>query len=177
VPVFPPAAPVTVLVDGRPIAAYVRAFVRDGRVFMPVATVLHNLADRAWFEGGAVVAARNGREARIPIGRTGPGALETTFVSVAPLARALGDSVAYDAIAHRLEIRTAPGLPVASPTPFGASAVPIPASTVFTPVPPATPRPIWSGPALPRRTPLPNPPPRDAIGSQPANSSRDERTR
>jgi len=157
VPVFPPSAPVTVSIDGRPSLAYVRAFVAHGRVFAAVSPLLLRLADRVWFDRGTLVVERDGRRVRValPQGASEP---ETTFVEVAPILRALGDSVTFERRFGRLEIRTpAAGEPApASPPPVRASPVP---RTVFTPEPVATPRPVWSGSPLPRRTPLPLPSP------------------
>src|SRR5581483_1198698 len=63
--VFPPAAPVTVAVDGRRIAAYVRAELAGGRVYAPL-SLLRTLVDRLWIEGGAVFVESAGRRARVP---------------------------------------------------------------------------------------------------------------
>jgi hypothetical protein len=144
------------LVDGRPLPTYFRAYVLDGRVFAPLVPVLLRVADRAWLEGSIVVAERDGRSVRVllPAGARN----ESAYVAVGPLVRRLGDAVAYDSRRHRLEIWTAPPA-VAEPTPFDASVPSVPPRQVFTPQPIATPRPVWSGSPLPRRTPLPAPTP------------------
>ena len=159
VPVFPPPAPVTMLIDGRPLPTYFRAYVAGGRVFAPLEPVLLRLADSAWIEGSTLVISRDGRIVRVllPGGDRGEGA----YVEVGPLVRGLGDAVAYDGKRRVLEVWT-PGPTVSSPTPFDSSAPTAPPQTVFTPQPVATPRPLWTGPPLPRRTPLPvgkSPPP------------------
>lgn len=140
------------LVDGRPLPTYFRAYIADGRVFAPLEPVLLRLADRAWVEGSTLVISRDGRVVRVllPGGDRGEGA----YVAVGPLVRRLGETVVYDRKRRVLEVWT-PGSTVSSPTPFDASAPAAPARAVFTPQPVPTPRPIWSGPPLPRRTPLP----------------------
>lgn len=152
VPVFPPPAAVTMLVDGRPLPAYFRAYVVDGRVFAPLEPVLLRLADRAWIEGSTLVIQRDGRSVRVllPGGKRSEGA----YVAVGPLVRRLGDTIAYDGRRRILEVWTATPT-VTTPTPFDGSAASAPPREVFTPQPVATPRPVWSGPPLPRRTPLP----------------------
>ena len=152
VPVFPPSAPVTMLVDGRPLPAYFRAYVVDGRVFAPLEPVVLRLADRAWIEGATLVIQREGRSVRVLL--PGGDRSEGIYVAVGPLLRSLGDAMAYDARRRRLEVWT--GAPMVTfPTPYDESAPSSPPRDVFTPEPVATPRPVWSGPPLPRRTPLP----------------------
>ena len=156
--VFPPGAPVTVSLDGRPLPSYVRAYVADGRVFAPVRPLLSRLADRLWFEGNVLVIVRDGRTVRIPLGARTPDALDSAFVTIVPVLQALGESVSYDARLRLLDVRTTRSYGIATEPPF----VPGPSSSprvVFTPEPIATPRPVWSGSPLPRRTPLPEPPP------------------
>ncbi|HEY1975661.1 MAG TPA: hypothetical protein VGG89_03880 [Candidatus Baltobacteraceae bacterium] len=152
VPVFPPPAPVTMLVDGRPLPAYFRAYVVEGRVFAPLEPVLLRLADRAWIEGSTLVIERDGRSVRVllPGGKRSEGA----YVAVGPLVRRLGEAVAYDGHRRVLEVWTEAPM-VTAPTPFDATTPTVPPRPVFTPQPEATPRPVWSGPPLPRRTPLP----------------------
>lgn len=152
VPVFPPPAPVTMLVDGRPLAAYFRAYVVDGRVFAPLEPVLLRLADRAWIEGSTLVIQRDGRSVRVLL--PGGQRSESAYVAIGPLVRRLGDTIAYDARRRVLEVWTVAPT-VTAPTPFEAAAPSAPPSEVFTPAPVSTPRPVWSGPPLPRRTPLP----------------------
>jgi hypothetical protein len=158
VSVFPPGAPVTVRLDGRPLPSYVRAYVADGRVFAPVRPLLSRLADRLWFEGNVLVIVRDGRSVRIPLGTRTPDALDSAFVTIGPVLRALGETVTYDTQQRLLDVRTTRSEGIAAEPPF----VPGPSSSpraVFTPEPVATPRPLWSGSPLPRRTPLPQPPP------------------
>lgn len=154
--VFPPAPAVTVAVDGRKVAAYVRARVVDGRVYAPLSLV-RVLVDRMWFEGGAVVVERAGRRAHVPLSLRFSRDAEGAIVALGPLLRALGDDVRYDARARVLDVRAPTAIPVVPATPYAGR--PIPARAVFTPEPVPTPRPTWSGSPLPRRTPLPAPAP------------------
>jgi hypothetical protein len=156
VSVFPPGAPVTVRIDGLPLPSYVRAYVADGRVYAPVRPLLSKLADRLWFEGNVLVIVRDGRTVRVPLGARAPDALDSAFVTIAPILRALGETVAYDARERLLEVRTTRSAGLTTPQ----AGLPEPSSSpppypVFTPEPVATPKPAWSGPPLPRRTPLP----------------------
>ena len=144
----------TVAVDGRTVAAYVRARVVDGRVYAPL-SLLRLLVDRMWFEGGAVVIERAGRRVHVPLSLRSQGDADTSSVALGPLLRALGDDVRYDARTHVFEVRTPPAVPVVPATPYDGG--PLPARSVFTPEPVPTPRPEWSGSPLPRRTPLPAP--------------------
>jgi len=155
--VFPPAAPVTVAVDGRRIAAYVRAELAGGRVYAPL-SLLRTLVDRLWIEGGAVFVESAGRRARVPLALRFSEGIGGLGVEVAPVLRALGDSVYYSPPSRTLEVRTPPPQPVASAQP--PETMPVAPRDVFTPEPSATVRPVWSGSPLPRRTPLPAPPAR-----------------
>ncbi len=148
----------TVVVDGRPLLAYLPAYLDAGRVYAPVDPLLLRVADRVWREGDVLVVERDSRRIRIPLGAMQPGDVRLEYVAVGPALRALGDRVRYDPAAHRLLVETAAAASIGTPSPFvpGGGAPP---RQVFTPQPVATPRPVWTGPALPRRTPLPAPPP------------------
>lgn len=154
-PVFPPPAVVTVLVDGRPLPAYYRAYLARGRVLAPLVPVLRRLADRAWFDGEALVVERDDRRVRVIVPNLDR--IASTYVSVGVLARRLGETVAYDRANRELNVWTAAAT-VSLPTPFDPMLPEASPSAIFTPQPIATPRPQWSGPPLPRRTPLPAPP-------------------
>jgi hypothetical protein len=156
VPVFPP---VTVLVDGRPLPTYLSAYVRDGRVFVPVAPIVQRLADRAWYEDATLVVERGDRQIRVRIAPAFVDRLDAAFVAVAPLVRGLGETLSYDASGRLLNVHTGRLAAIALPSPFDSNAPSVAPTTVFTPQPVQTPRPVWSGSPLPRRTPLPNQPP------------------
>ncbi len=154
VPLFPPGVPVTVVLDGRVLAAYAKAFLAGGRVFVPVDPLLMRLADRIYYEGTTLTLERGGRRIRILMVR-GSAGVNGAYVMAAPILQALGATVRYDAREHALFVRSGPGNVLVSPTPFhGVLPSPAP-SAVFTPEPVATPRPVWTGSPLPRRTPLP----------------------
>jgi hypothetical protein len=159
VPLFPPQAPVSVLIDGRPLAAYVRAYVSGERVYAPIAPLLTRLADRFWFDGDTLIVERGDRRVRIRLAPRYRGELNGAYVPAGPTLRALGARVRYDGATHRLMVTVTARAVVASPTPFNASAPSLAPSEVFTPTPPSTPRPVWTGSPMPRRTGLPFPPP------------------
>jgi hypothetical protein len=148
-----------VLIDGRPLAAYKHSYLAGGRVFTPVAPLLTRFADRIWFEDETLVLERAGRVVRVHVASAFPGTLNSTFVPAGPVLRALGASVHYQPTMHRLIVSTSARIVVASPTPFNPALPSVAPIEVFTPTPPVTPRPIWTGSPLPRRTALPFPPP------------------
>jgi hypothetical protein len=158
VPLFPPDVSVTVLVDGRPLAAYVRAYESDGRVYAPVAPLLTRLADRFWFEGDTLHIERAGRGVSVRLEPRFRGELDGTYVPAGPVLRALGAAVRYDPSARRLAVTLPKERALASPSPFDPSQRGVAPNPVFTPVAPPTPRPVWTGSPLPRRTALPYPP-------------------
>jgi hypothetical protein len=160
VPLFPPGAPVTVLIDGRPLRAYARAYVANGRVFAPVDPLLTRLADRLWFEGNTLVVQRGERRVRVPVTGGPAAALDGAYVAAGPVLHDLGVAARYDAATHRLLVRAGERESVASPTPFNAAAPAVAPTAVFTSSPEPTPRPVWTGSPMPRRTALPYPPPR-----------------
>jgi hypothetical protein len=160
VPLFPPRPPVTVLVDGRPLRAYARAYIVNGRVFAAVDPLLTRLADRLWFDGDTLVVQRGRRRVRVPIPGGRAAALDAAYVPAGPVLRQLGVTARYDAGTHRLFVRVGEREIVASPTPFNAAAPAVAPTAVFTPSPEPTARPIWTGSPMPRRTALPFPPPR-----------------
>jgi hypothetical protein len=93
----------------------------------------------------------------VPLGTRTPDALDSAFVTIVPVLRALGENVTYDSRERLLDVRTTRSEGIAAEPPF----VPGPSSpprVVFTPEPVTTARPVWSGSPLPRRTPLPGPP-------------------
>jgi hypothetical protein len=159
VPTFPPPTPVSIVVDGRPLAAYVRAYAFEGRVYAPVSPLLTRLADRVWSQGDELVIQRGNVRIRVALAHSLAGQLNGDFVAVGPVLRALGASVRYEPSGRRLIVRVPPRAVVESPTPFDPNAPSVRPSAVFTaPVSPS-PRPAWTGSPLPRRTPLPAPPP------------------
>jgi hypothetical protein len=148
-----------VLIDGRSLPAYARAYVFGGRVYVPVAPLLTHLADRLWFDGNTLVAQRGTRSVRIRIEPRYRGELNGAYVPAGPVLVALGASVRYDGEMHRLIVTVPTRAVVASPTPYNAAAPSVAPTAVFTPLEPQTPRPIWTGSPQPRRTALPFPPP------------------
>jgi hypothetical protein len=155
VPVFPPAPPVTIVIDGRRVAQYVRAFVAGGRVYAPVWPTLYLVADRVWVQGSTLVVERHGRSVRAVLEAGSARVPRVGYVALAAVLRGLGDTVGYLSRPRILEVRTPAAASVGMPTPFRAPEMPVSPRTVFTPEPVATTRPRWTGSPLPRRTPLP----------------------
>ncbi|HEY9085731.1 MAG TPA: hypothetical protein VIN40_07335 [Candidatus Tyrphobacter sp.] len=158
-PILPLAAAVTVLLDGRPVPAYARAFASAGRTYAPLAPYVTRIADRLWYEGNTVVIERGARRVRLRLASVAPDALDREYVAIAPVLRGLGASVGYDARARTVDVVSAPGHEIATPAPFDPNAPQVAPRVIFTPVPIPTPRAVWHGPAIPRRTPLPFPEP------------------
>jgi hypothetical protein len=152
-----------VTLNGRPISAYNRAFVSAGRVFAPVRPFVTALSDRTWIDGNRLEIVRDGRRVSVLLRDR---AADRAYVPLAEIARELGARVEY--CKGQLDIRTAPRAAITAPTPLPAAALVSPRN-VFTPMPLPTPKPVWSGPALPRRTPLP-------YASQPPALLRGERS-
>jgi len=141
------------------MAAYARAYLAGGRVLVPVAPLLTELADRVWFEGDTLILERGTRRVRVKLIPAPNGALNGTYVPAAPVLAALGVTALYEPAAHALLISIPRSGAVASPTPFNPAMPSVSPGPVFTPVSPPVPQPIWSGSPLPRRTALPFPPP------------------
>ncbi len=158
-PLFPPTAAVAVTVDGKPLAAYVRAYVVGNRVYAPASPLLSQLADRMWLHGDLLTIIRGTKLVRVRIAAGDSAQLDTAFVAVGPVLRAFGADVRYEAARRRLDVSFVRRASVASPTPFDPAAPSAAPSAVFTPLAAPTPRPVWTGSPLPRRTPLPLPPP------------------
>jgi hypothetical protein len=148
-----------VLIDGRPLVGYAHAYLAGGRVFAPIAPLLTGLADRLWFEDGTLVIVRGDRRIRIQLLPARASQFDATYVAAAPVLRALGATVRYEAKERRLVVALSTRGVITSPTPFDESVPSVAPTTVFTPMPPSTPRPIWTGSPYPRRTALPFPPP------------------
>lgn len=146
------------VIDGRRVATYARAFVAGGRVFTPASLLLRAIADRIWLEGDRLVVERDGRRVRVAFLPKSAVGLDATYVAIGPLLRQLGERVQYRARSGYLDVRTPPAAPIASATPFQPQRLAPPARPVFTPEPEPTARPVWNGSPLPRRTPLPFPP-------------------
>jgi hypothetical protein len=155
VPILPLTALVTVLLDGRPIQAYARPYEVGGRIYAPVKPYLTRVAERLDYEGDVLILQRGGRTIRLRLDEVAPDALDRAYVAIAPLLRALGERVRYNASSKTREVFAPEAYEIATPAPFDARAPQVPPRIVFTPEPIPTPRPVWHGPAVPRRTPLP----------------------
>jgi hypothetical protein len=148
-------AAVTVVLDGKPLLAYNSALEVNGRIVAPLHPFVTGIADRLWFEGNSLVIVRDGRTVRIPGVRRAPDAFDHAYIPLASILRALGVRVTYTPERHRVDISLREETVVATPEPFDPVAPTVAPRVVFTPTPQTTPRPVWSGSPLPRRTPLP----------------------
>lgn len=156
-PILPVAAAIAVLLDGRPVSAYAPAYVVGGRTYAPLVPYVSRLVDRIAYAGGKLVLSRGSRQYSLRLEPAFPDALDRQYVALAPMLRALGISVSYDAASHSVDVVLPAPAEVASPQPFDPLAPQVTPHVVFTPTPkPALPI-VWRGPAIPRRTPLPYP--------------------
>lgn len=151
---FPPTQAITIILDGRPVAAYARPFAQGGRAFAPIRPFITALADRVWYDGNVLVIAIHGRVARVYLSAANE-PLAGAYVAIAPLMRALGEQVWYDANLRAVEIATPPACAVASARPYNPNAPTVSPRSVFTPNPTPTQRPVWTGSPEPRRTAIP----------------------
>ncbi len=158
-PILPLAAAITVLLDGRPVASYEPAYLAAGRAYAPLAPYVTRIADRLEYVGPELVITRGFYSARVRLNRVEPDALDHEYVAIAPVLRALGETVFYDARTRTLRVHTPAPEPAVSPAPFNPREPQQVPRVVFTPSPIPTPRAQWHGPAFPRRTPLPYPVP------------------
>lgn len=156
---IPPAAAVSVRVDGSPVLAYARAIVIGGHTYAPIEPYLTAVSRCVAFGDGELVIARDDRSVRIRMQITSPDALDRAYVEIAPLLRELGERVSYDAAEKTVDVTTPGEVIVVTPAPSNPLATPLAPRAVFTPTPLPTPVPIWTGSPEPRRTPLPYPVP------------------
>jgi hypothetical protein len=144
---------VTVVIDGRPVVASTPALLFGGSVSAPIDPFARLIATRIAVDGerGSITIERDGKRVtfNVPYVRDG-----RTRIPLGATARALGDSVSYDAATHVLRIDSPPPAPLATMTPFGGWTPPPGPLPTFTPNPVATPRPVVSGVPRPRRTPI-----------------------
>lgn len=158
-PILPLAAAVTVLLDGRPVLSYAHAYIAAGRTYAPLAPYVTRIADRIGYDGNGLVIQRGERCTRLVLMRVSPDALDREYVPLAPLLRALGATVVYDARRRLVEVDSPSPRAIRTPQPFDANAPQVTPRVIFTPTPMPQPPFVWRGPAVPRRTPLPYPEP------------------
>ena len=142
------------VLDGRPIRSYTPLTLLRGRVVGPVQPYLTRIAEQISYAGGYLVLTRGTRRVRIPMALSPGTALDQAQLPLVPLLRALGEQVDVDAPKGRIEV-TSPGPVVVLPAPFDPAARQVPPTVVFTPAPAATPKMVWDGVPVPRRTPIP----------------------
>jgi hypothetical protein len=161
--------PVTVVVDGRTIAASQQAMLAGGIVVAPAQPFLRDIAptivaDRA---RGTLTLSRNGDTVTVTVGSRlarvgGAGVLlpiapylrdGVVVIPLAAVARALGSSAAFEGASKTLRIALPPTAPLGTPSPYA----PIPGGPSPLPVrvdPTPAPRATTPGSPVPRRTPI-----------------------
>jgi len=138
------------------VRSYVAVYLHRGHILAPLDPFVTRLATRIEYRRSAMIVVRGDRSVAVRLEtRRRPEHLQTTFVEIAPLLRALGEIVRYDPRARVLDVRSPQGITIVTPTPFNPSVREAPPAPVFTPVPVPTPRPVFTGIPIPRRTPLP----------------------
>lgn len=153
--IFPPAAALTVVLNGKPVRSYNAPYVVHGRVMAPIEPFVTSIATEIRFDGSALIARLGDYFAQVPMRRSPlPQQYAQTYVAIGPIVRTLGAQIRYDAHTHIVYVRTPPVL-LALPTPFNPAVPRVAPSIVFTPSPVQTPRPTVTGTPLPRRTPIP----------------------
>ena len=143
---------VTVVVDGRIVAAAQPARLVAGTVLAPLVPFAWALAQRISVdpEAGSITIARGSASLTMDFPPADGGAL----IPLGTAARGLGDSVRYDAASRTLFIATPAPRPLATLTPFAGYVPPPGPLPTFTPTPVPTPRPTVTGIPQPRRTPI-----------------------
>ena len=157
------AALVTLLVDGSIVPSVPTPSLQSGHVVVPV-MVVARIADRVDAAPDGTLTVRRGEHVCIarPIDAGDP-----AVVAVAPLARCLGGSVAWDSRAKTLELAFSEPVLIRTMPPYDPNAPQVAPTTIFTPEPaPPTPRVLATGSPRPRRTAIPVTP------SQPLTSPR-----
>ena len=158
---------VSVVVDGRAIEASRGAILRRGTVFAPLDPFVRRIADRVATGPASTITLSRGSESVVfavgsPIVRSG---IAVEQIPIAPFvrggeaniplavaARALGETVTYDARARVVYVRLGRS-PIARMTPFGGYTPPQ-SPVTFSPTSTPAPRVIVTGIPRPRRTPI-----------------------
>jgi hypothetical protein len=102
-----------------------------------------------------MIVSRGDRRLRIALTRREPSQLAHTYVALGPVLRGLGARVEFDRARRLIVVRSPRPVGIRSPAPFDPQAPQVAPTTVFTPEPVPTPRPVWTGSPRPRRTPIP----------------------
>ena len=122
-----------------------------GHLFAPAWPTIARFVDRIVRIGDRLYLYRAGRCVVLRVPGSARSDLSQIYLPLAASLRSLGDVVRYDASARVVDIRTPSAVLVAA----GAVAAPPLPRVIFPARVPPTPRPIWNGIPLPRRTPLP----------------------
>ncbi len=147
-PLFPPPT-VEVRLDGRPVLAYHRVILRRNIVMAPILPFALRFAHIIGQTPRLLTLERRDDIVRVRV--EGAGGVPR-FGLAGPL-RAFGFGVRFDAQKKILWVTSPMRRPLVISTPFRGA--PMAARAVFTPTPVQTPRPPFTGPMRPRRTPIP----------------------
>ncbi|MDE2483092.1 MAG: hypothetical protein KGN02_13000 [bacterium] len=150
---YPPSAAVRVRIAGHELDAYNGAFARGGRVVGPLMPFVTAVSDRIRIVGNRIVIERDGHRVLVPIAAGAPRSLDRLYVPLAPVLRDLGLDVRFGR--RTLDVTLPPPVALGTPSPYPVGWPTLAPHAVFTPMVTPTPRPIWTGSPLPRRTPLP----------------------
>jgi hypothetical protein len=161
---------VTVVIEGAPVASSVPAVLLRGVVSAPLDPFVRRIAQRISGDGERYTLERGDRVLTFALGerfaRAGSTRFELPFapyadplgdpfVPLAACARALGQSVSYDAASRTIFLAPAAPLPLVTMTPYAAQPAPQSPGPTFAPTAAApTARPTVSGVPQPRRTPI-----------------------
>ena len=143
---------VTILVDGSFVPSVPPAALVGGRVVVPP-TLMSRFVEQVDVAPDGVVTARHGslRCSQRALPQSDP-----PLVALAPLARCLGATVAWDNRTKTLAIAFDGAAAVVTMPPYDPNAPRVAPTSVFTPEPrPPTPRAIATGEPRPRRTAIP----------------------
>lgn len=149
------AVVVTIILNGAIIPSFAPARLAGGRVTGPLTPIVARIASRTVYlpGSGLILIERSSHRIVIAVAFVADG---VPYVPIAPVVRALGGEVAYDARTHTLAISLDGEHEAATPAPFDPSAPQAVPTMLFTPEPPKpTPRAIDTGEPRPRRTAIP----------------------
>ena len=147
-PLFPPPT-VEVRLDGRPVLAYHRAILWHNTVMVPVSPFAVRIARIIGQTPRLLTLERHDDIVRVRVDRADG---VPRFGLAGPL-RAFGFAVRFDARNKILWVTSPVHRPLAFSTPYRGAQTSV--RVVFTPTPVQTPRPPFTGPMRPRRTPIP----------------------
>lgn len=141
----------TVLMNGAPVVTTHPVRIVAGRTMVPLVPVIVSIANVVVVSPNGIVDIERGRHhLRLAVrGASG----ELTYVPLAPIVRALGGSIRYDAAGRTVDISFTPE-PLQTAEPYDMLAPRVAPTAVFTPFARPAPVPRFAGTPHPRRTPV-----------------------